>query len=186
MSSNIICCPLCQSTQAQFLFHSSSNADGTLKEKIRMFTCLKCNTKFTDPLVYLRNVNPILQYEGGIYQSKKNRLSKMVDVFLAVLIDFKINKIANICKPNVNLLDIGCGKGRFLSRVKRQKGWSGLGIEPSQKQAEFGINNYGIEVVVGSLTDSVLNNKTFDIITCWHVIEHIDDPFGFMTPIYRT
>jgi len=184
MSINVSC-PLCGSTTVQLLCHSLSNADGPLIEKIQLFICLKCNANFTDPRIYKKDINQIQQYEVGIYQSKKNRLSRMVDVFLAVLIDQKIKKIASMRKPDVNLLDVGCGKGRFLSRVKKREGWLGLGIEPSQRQAEFGVENYGVKVVTGNLTNPALAGSVFDVVTCWHVLEHIDDPAGFVASINK-
>lgn len=178
-----VTCPLCQSSTAKLLCYSSSNVDGILGEKLGLFECSQCHTSFTDPQIYTRDNNPIKQYEGGVYQSKKNRLSKAVDFFLGITIDIKINTIANMIKPNATFLDVGCGKGRFLSRVKRRRDYSCLGLEPSEAQAKFGIDHYGVEVIVGTLSDPALDGRIFDAITCWHVFEHIHDARGFLSSI---
>jgi len=182
MHHNQPTCPICQNQASQLCFFSSSNADGRTREIIGLLNCLKCNTYFTDPLIYKNQTNFQEQYERGVYRSKKNILSSLIDGFLAIIIDIKINKIAAMVKPEVNLLDVGCGKGRFLSRVKKA-GWAGLGLEPTKKQAEFGIDNYGIKVMTGNIADFMPDGQGFDVITSWHVLEHVDKPVEIISSI---
>ncbi|WP_233430607.1 class I SAM-dependent methyltransferase [Leeuwenhoekiella palythoae] len=68
------------------------------------------------------------------------------------------------------LLDIGAGTGDFLNQAKKS-GWKVTGIEPSpaaRKRAfEKGINLFEEEAEVG--------DRKFDVITMWHVLEHVPD-----------
>lgn len=68
------------------------------------------------------------------------------------------------------LLDIGAGTGDFLNQAKKS-GWDVTGIEPSaaaRKRAfEKGINLFEEEAEVGE--------RKFDVITMWHVLEHVPD-----------
>lgn len=68
------------------------------------------------------------------------------------------------------LLDIGAGTGDFLNQAKKS-GWEVTGIEPSaaaRKRAfEKGINLFEVEAEV--------EDRKFDVITMWHVLEHVPD-----------
>ena len=83
------------------------------------------------------------------------------------------NKVALITKENPQkgkLLDIGAGTGDFLTQAK-QSGWNCVGIEPNEKAKNISISK-GV-----SFTDTLeeLENNSFDVITMWHVLEHVPD-----------
>lgn len=67
------------------------------------------------------------------------------------------------------LLDYGCGTGAFLLHMKKA-GWNVQGMEPSGKARTIGSQN-GLEIQadIDSLSGS------FDVITLWHVLEHVQD-----------
>lgn len=69
-----------------------------------------------------------------------------------------------------NLLDYGCGTGDFLVCAKKG-GWNISGYEPSEKAKAFA-EKKGISVSpdLHSFADA-----TFDVITLWHVLEHVHD-----------
>ena len=75
-----------------------------------------------------------------------------------------------------HLLDVGCGKGRFLAAA-RNAGWHGVGIEFSDASATFAKEMYGIDVIVGDFA-SVSLSQQFDVVTLWHVLEHLADPIA--------
>ncbi len=70
-------------------------------------------------------------------------------------------------------MDIGCGTGEFLEFC-RQKGFVALGIEPNFKAREFAKNTYHLDVKEEDALEK-MNSQQFDIITLWHVLEHVSD-----------
>jgi SAM-dependent methyltransferase len=72
------------------------------------------------------------------------------------------------------LLDVGCGKGRFLAAAQAA-GWHGVGVEFSAASAEMARATNHIDVVVGDFL-TVPIDEHFDAITMWHVLEHLPDP----------
>lgn len=68
------------------------------------------------------------------------------------------------------LLDIGAGTGDFLVTAKAQ-GWVTTGIEPNENAKKLAISK-GI-----SFEKSIesIENQRFDVITMWHVLEHVPD-----------
>ncbi|MCX6244540.1 MAG: methyltransferase domain-containing protein [Bacteroidetes bacterium] len=69
------------------------------------------------------------------------------------------------------LLDIGCGTGEFL-RYCRQKGFDVKGIEPGEKPRTFARTEHQLDVAEESYLDG-LDHPSFDIVTMWHVLEHV-------------
>lgn len=71
------------------------------------------------------------------------------------------------------LIDIGCGSGHFLDSA-REAGFEVEGVEISEEAADIAKKEFGIKVSVGDLLDLELGRA--DIITMFHVIEHLGRP----------
>jgi 2-polyprenyl-3-methyl-5-hydroxy-6-metoxy-1,4-benzoquinol methylase len=82
------------------------------------------------------------------------------------------------------LLDVGCGSGGLLMRMQK-KGWSVTGIDVDSAAIERARRTYGVEAHVGVPADLVAQDRTFDVITADHVIEHVVDPVQFLTDCRR-
>ena len=82
-----------------------------------------------------------------------------------------------------SLCDIGCGAGYLLSALKKNK-HKILGIDNDIK-ALYLASQYSKTIKI-NLNDKKLNvNKKFDLITCYHVIEHIKRPENLIKNIYQ-
>jgi 2-polyprenyl-3-methyl-5-hydroxy-6-metoxy-1,4-benzoquinol methylase len=76
------------------------------------------------------------------------------------------------------LLDVGCGEGFLLDRVRRQHPeWSTTGLEISEVRADIA-RGKGHHVVTGEISKAVAGEQ-FDVVTCCHVIEHVPDDWSF-------
>lgn len=82
------------------------------------------------------------------------------------------------------VLDIGCATGDFLDSM-RWYGWDAYGIEPSPHAAAYARNVRHLNVFTGTLDDAPYEDATFDIVTLWHVLEHVPDPVGTLRHIHR-
>lgn len=80
-----------------------------------------------------------------------------------------------------SVLDIGAGGGLFL-HLAAQNGFQTFGSEPSDIRRKFAQNEYGLvlnrEVVEDPFWDKYTGS--FDAITLWDVIEHVNDPRGLI------
>jgi SAM-dependent methyltransferase len=82
--------------------------------------------------------------------------------------------LTRVVAPPARLLDVGAGRGRFVGAA-RQEGYDALGIEPSVRgvQAAAGI---GAPVTRASIADAEFATASIDLISLWHVLEHLDEP----------
>lgn len=77
---------------------------------------------------------------------------------------------------NRDVLDIGCGVGGFLLKA-RSKANMVMGVE-LEARLEPHFNSNGLNVVKN--TDDLMPEQRFDLITAFHVIEHLEDPAGML------
>lgn len=79
-------------------------------------------------------------------------------------------------KKTGNLLDIGCGKGYFLYACKKYFNCTGFDISGANK--EFICNTLNLKLEISSWDTAKFKKQSFDAITLWHSLEHIEDPYG--------
>jgi len=78
------------------------------------------------------------------------------------------------------LLDVGTGDGCFLNFAKKQ--FDVCATEVSSAGISYA-KALGHQVHEGTVFDSFFDNKKFDVITIWHVLEHVDFPGEFLKRI---
>ena len=124
----------------------------------------------TDPQPSLENLGKY--YESVDYishtDSKRSLFEKCYHFIKSIALKNKLNLVNSLQPAKGSILDIGAGTGDFLSVVK-ENGWNTIGVEPSEK-AKAIAKNKGVAFVDQT---SELENNSFDIITMWHVLEHV-------------
>ena len=86
--------------------------------------------------------------------------------------------------PAGKLLDVGCGGGRFLNRMKKH-GWQVEGIDFDDQATKKVTARYGIKTHVGDLMQCSLPANSFDVITMSQTIEHLYDPIATLRESLR-
>ncbi len=74
-----------------------------------------------------------------------------------------------------DLLDIGTGIGQFLNRARPYFA-TVTGTEVSASAAEIARERYGLNVLNEALERIDFGDRRFDLITIFHVLEHVHDP----------
>ena len=82
----------------------------------------------------------------------------------------KVQLINKYTDSDKTLLDIGAGTGAFLKSAK-QNGWETYGIEPSKRARDLALKK-GLELKERL---DLLDQNSFQVITLWHVLEHLPD-----------
>jgi 2-polyprenyl-3-methyl-5-hydroxy-6-metoxy-1,4-benzoquinol methylase len=103
--------------------------------------------------------------------SRRNLFEKVYHVIRNISLKRKLKLINSFPLEEKKLLDIGCGTGDFLQTAKANS-WMVSGIEPDEKARAIANEKtdnsvYGIEHLLQ------FEKQTFDVITLWHVLEHL-------------
>ena len=111
-------------------------------------------------------------YEDAGYQPHQEKAETVMDrLYRRVRVwNLKIKeRLIEKYQKKGKLLDYGCGTGAFLSHMQKS-GWNVQGMEPSEKARSIGIQNgLNLQADIDQISGS------FDVITLWHVLEHIEN-----------
>ncbi len=80
----------------------------------------------------------------------------------------KVKLINSYHKNKGALLDVGCGTGDFLVEAQNQ-GWKITGYEPNEAAKKL-TNSKNVSTIDDLVS---LSANSFDVITLWHVLEHV-------------
>jgi len=122
-----------------------------------------------------KNENLPQYYKSEDYIShtdaKRNLFEKVYHIVRRVALKRKLKLINSFSVSEKLLLDVGCGTGDFLKTAK-DNGWKIKGVEPNsnaRKIANLKNDNNVLDV------DAIkqFDDHSFDVITLWHVLEHL-------------
>jgi 2-polyprenyl-3-methyl-5-hydroxy-6-metoxy-1,4-benzoquinol methylase len=126
----------------------------------------------THPQPSLENLGKYYESEDYISHTdnKRSLFEKLYHFIKSIALKNKLNLINSLQPNKGKILDIGAGTGDFLS-VAKNDGWQTIGVEPSDR-AKAIAKNKGVSFVSAT---SELENHSFDVISMWHVLEHVPD-----------
>jgi len=133
--------------------------------------CRNCSFQFTNPRPKAEELGKFYQSED--YISHSNTIRGVTDLIYKIARYFSLKRKVRLIEKYVkvgSILDYGCGTGAFLKSCK-QNHWNVTGVEPqSSARAVAKKSIASVEEKIQDLTE-----KSFDIITLWHVLEHVSD-----------
>jgi len=159
-------CPLC--ARRDQAVHRDPGAASAAVGDPRALQCGGCGLIFLDPV-------PAEAYETGAYGSDyyapwQGREEKARRRMWRRRLEALARRGAR-----GTLLDVGCGDGLFLETAQRE-GWRGDGIEFSPEGARRAAARLRRPIAVGDLATRGLLPGPYDIVTLWHVLEHLPEP----------
>lgn len=175
-------CKLCGSKNTYLLFYSKNTHGRHLlseKDNFIVLECKDCSLVFL-PKIVVNDAYYKKYYELDYYHQtggEQNSILLKIIIFISKL-SFKykeriISKVIN-SKRIISILDIGCGEGNFLSQLDSNK-FDKTGIEIN-KEGYAATQMKGINVFNQDISKVNFAGKKFDVISLWHVLEHIDEP----------
>jgi 2-polyprenyl-3-methyl-5-hydroxy-6-metoxy-1,4-benzoquinol methylase len=126
------------------------------------------------------------QYWWNSQQQTGGVLKKLEGVYRRLALHGHVSFIVRAAKnrSGLDLLDVGCGNGTLPGLLK-QRGFRPVGVDFSEEAARVAQTEHGVRVVVGSLEQARFPSESFDIVTLFHVMEHVSDPRGVLGEVAR-
>jgi ubiquinone/menaquinone biosynthesis C-methylase UbiE len=136
--------------------------------------CSSCGFRLTNPRPESNNLYKY--YESENYISHVEKPDKFIDKVYNRVRKYTLKKKYDLVvkfKKGNSILDIGCGTGDFLHNFKANK-WNSFGVEPNKNAREIAIRKNSINVYESAFLNDI-SEQQFDVITMWHVLEHVSD-----------
>ena len=89
----------------------------------------------------------------------------------------RLDWIGGFAVPGTRLLDVGAASGAFVAEAAH-RGYMARGIEPTPSFARYAREVFGVDVKETTLEEATLAPAVLDVITMWHVLEHVREPLG--------
>jgi len=163
-------CPICNEEKQTDYLHLKDYF--LTSEEFIITKCNQCGFRFTNPKPEQNMLGSY--YESEEYISHSNAKKGLMNTIYQNVRNYTIGKKVKLIKqyhPNGDFLDIGCGTGEFLYALSKS-GYKVKGVEPNEEARLFCLSNYNLDVMDEKLLDS-FDENTFDVISMWHVLEHV-------------
>jgi SAM-dependent methyltransferase len=189
-----VCCELCGDMAARRLY---IGVDRLLKHpgSFPLVCCVRCGLIYQSP----RPADIAPFYEGNYppYNTLPSRWRPIlrrhdeqnrIFVGAAGMYYGIMHKVVPLPWGQGRVLDIGCAAGDLLLALDHF-GWEVYGVEPNPVVAAKGnqrLSHCGrAPITVGILEDAHYPDNFFDVVTLWHVIEHLPHPLATMREVRR-
>lgn len=167
-------CPVCNSNQLRQVMIIKDFS--VSKEDFPVDECSDCGLRFTQQIPCETAIGRYYQSQDYVSHSdtKKGLINRLYHVARSFTLRMKRNMVINVTGKAVGMhLDVGSGTGAFLNTMQKS-GWNSIGMEPDEKARHLAIKQYNVDVYPAG-EFSMLPESTYDVITLWHVLEHIHE-----------
>lgn len=157
-------------------------------EAFEIWECVDCTLRFTQNFPGQTDIEHYYDSETYISHSDtaKGFVNKVYKTARSYTLRWKkneVNRFSNKRPALGSLLDIGAGTGAFLNFVAREN-WEVTGLEPDKGAREICKKKYGLDLQTPELLFEV-SSQSFDVVTMWHVLEHVHQLHEYISTIKR-
>ena len=177
-------CPVCGSSEIQQVLTAK---DYTVSlQNFEVWHCNACSARFTQDIPDAENIGKYYQSENYISHSdtQKGLINQLYHLVRGHTLRSKrrlVEQSSRLSKGN--LLDIGAGTGAFVAAMELA-GWNVAGLEPDASARNNAWQKHDIKL---QLPEDLygFSHQQFDVITLWHVLEHVHDLHKYFETFHR-
>lgn len=177
-------CIVCNSNEFQNAYTTHDRHYG-IKGEFTIDQCKSCDLFFLNPMPtadYLTSLYPKTYYSYQPNFFNDNESSFFKKIYSKYIVQIKT--LDPKFKQPGRVLDIGCGSGKFLYKMKKN-GWEVHGVEVNEIAARTGNELANLNIHAGDLLSSNFKSNYFNYIRSNHSFEHIDNPNEVLAVIHR-
>lgn len=186
-----IACPACRATTSRRLWTAGDRLFRTTRERFEIRRCAGCAVLFLWPTPTPEQL--AAYYPDGYWAGPEDRIGgrglrgRLSERYRRFVLRDHVRFVARIVAEQqrrgtgVRLLDIGCGDGSVLEACAVQPS---VGLDWSLTAARAA-RARGLDVLRGELYGAPFRDRTFSLITMFHVLEHVASPDAYLRAVKR-
>lgn len=172
-------CPGCSQTNIYPVLEAQDHT--VSHETFAIWECGNCSLRFTQNVPEAAAIGKYYQSDAYVSHSdtKKGVINRLYHIVRNITLQGKRKMIAQVSgKKTGSLLDVGAGTGAFAA-VMQQNGWEVTGLEPDETARKNAQQNHGLNLQTLEALYHLPADK-YDVITMWHVLEHVHELHGYL------
>ncbi|TRZ83164.1 MAG: class I SAM-dependent methyltransferase [Sediminibacterium sp.] len=177
-------CPICNKEDISTLLYTKDYS--LTGEDFQIIQCSHCTLEYTDPAPSKEAITPYYNFPSYISHtdSKEGLVNQIYHKVRNITLTQKTNWVQSLFTGHKGqLLEVGAGTGAFAHSMSK-KGWKVTALEPNESSRNKALENYNIQLLpIEKLND--LDSASFEVITLWHVLEHVHDLNEYMKIFHR-
>jgi 2-polyprenyl-3-methyl-5-hydroxy-6-metoxy-1,4-benzoquinol methylase len=182
-------CPACGSRDYAPELEVRDRFDVVPGRKYPIVRCGQCRLLFANPRPNAASIAAFYAAEGyDPFVSASDRASLMTLAYRFVrrfTVRRKVSRaIRGLHHPQGTALDVGCATGEILIELQR-RGFQVRGVEPDPGAADYARQQLHVTVWTGAIDAVPKDAGPFDLITMWHVLEHVHDLPGTLQRVHE-
>lgn len=177
-------CPICNKEDISNLLHTKDYS--LTGEDFQIIQCANCTLEYTDPAPSKEAIAPYYNFPSYISHTdtKEGLVNQLYHKVRNHTLTQKTNWVQSLFTGHKgHILEVGAGTGAFAHSMSK-KGWKLTALEPDESSRKKALENYNIHLLpIEKLYD--LESASFEVITLWHVFEHVHDLNEYMKTFQR-
>jgi len=172
-------CPCCNSFEIEEALVTEDYS--VSKEMFSIWKCNACTLWFTQNIPDENSIAPY--YKSDAYVSHSDTKEGFINQAYHYVRNITLKTKRDLIKQQTKidkgyLLDIGAGTGAFAHEMQ-QNNWQVTGLEPDETARNIALQKFNLKLF---LPDTLFqfSKEQFDVITLWHVLEHVHNLHGYM------
>lgn len=145
-----------------------------VKNKIDIYVCPDCGCIMADTGF------DQTQYETNVYYTMRHKTAQSIEYEWGFRWRYILSQIVKT--GGSSLLDVGAGNGYFVALASREFSFEASGLELSSEEVQFAKDILNVHLV---REDIAQHRMSYDVVTCFNVLEHVLDPRLFITELVK-
>ncbi len=177
-------CPICEEEVKAFVVERCGWGYDVLR-------CPLCHLEFASPLKGPGKRGYEAWYKGeplegsGVYVDCASRLNLLSSHRLRDYHIKAMQYLKMLLNSHNKLLDVGCAEGTFIKAME-DLGFDVYGCDIAEEPIKFAKQFYHLKNVLASTPEELPKEwRDFEIITCFEVLEHVENPLCFLQSIFN-
>lgn len=179
-------CPVCLNSATVPALSGTDLLFETTSKTFTLDSCSACRCLFMNPMPCDEEIAGFYPQRYWWSAARPGLLKKLESIYRRMALRGHVSFISKTAggRTGLALLDVGCGSASLLGLMK-QRGFRVMGVDFSSEAAAVAKEENGVQVVIGSLEQAAFPDASFDIITLFHVMEHVTNPREVLKQVGR-
>lgn len=147
------------------------------KVHYRIVKCGRCGLVFSSPILPPGVISKLYRQSTCNYD---DQLKYITDTYMNLF-----NKISDQLPKNPKVLEVGCGNGFFLKALYDKGIKDVWGVEPGMDMVKKSALELKSRIKVDIFKDRQFKYNSFDLVVCFHTLDHMIDPNAFVKTAYK-